>query len=181
MFLPRAFGKRFYSGDPMTEFSPLDDDERAELIAYLDGELDAKSARRIEAKLNTDPAIRAEAESLKRTWDLLDYLPKSEPSPTFTHRTMQRVTAVQTRTTKIQLGYAWRPWALGVGWAAAVLLAGAAGFAAMTRLQPKEMNDDGLVRELRIIENKRLYEAAEEMEFLRQLDDPDLFGDDLDT
>src|SRR5258708_13276813 len=109
MFLPRAFGKRFYSGDPMTELSPLDDDERAELIAYLDGELDAKSARRMEAKLNTNPAIRAEAESLKRTWDLLDYLPKSEPSPTFTQRTMHRVTSVQTTTTKIQLAYPCRP------------------------------------------------------------------------
>ncbi|MFL5243717.1 MAG: anti-sigma factor family protein [Gemmataceae bacterium] len=165
----------------MTQLKPLVDDERAELIAYLDGELDVHSARRMEAKLNTDPAIRAEAESLKRTWELLDFLPKSEPSPTFTQRTMQRVTAVQSRTTVIRPGFARRPWALGVGWAAAVLLAGAAGFAAMARWQPKEVNDDQLVRELRIIENKRLYEDAEEMEFLRQLDDPDLFGDDLDT
>jgi hypothetical protein len=34
------------------------------------------------------------------------------------------------------------------------------------------------VRDLRLIENKRLYDLVEDLEFLQALDDPDLFGDD---
>jgi anti-sigma factor RsiW len=165
----------------MTNLSPLDENERADLIAYLDGELDSASARQMEAKLNSNPSIRAEAESLKKTWELLDYLPSPEPSPNFTHKTVQLVTAYQTKTIAVRTSKGWRPWALGVGWAAAVLLASVAGYAGISRIQPKEANDEELVRELRIIENKRLYEEAQEMEFLRLLDDPDLFGDDQDT
>jgi len=165
----------------MTNLSPLNDDERAELIAYLDGELDAPAARQMEAKLNSNPTIRAEAESLKKTWELLDYLPNPEPSPNFTHRTVQSITAYQTRTLAWSSHSRWRPWALGIGWAAALLLAGVAGYAGFSRIQSKEAGDEELVRELRIIENKRLYEEAQDMEFLRLLDDPDLFGDDQDT
>jgi hypothetical protein len=31
---------------------------------------------------------------------------------------------------------------------------------------------------LRVIENKRLYEEGEDMDFLHELDRPDLFGDE---
>jgi anti-sigma factor RsiW len=168
-------------GKLMTNLSPLNDDERAELIAYLDGELDAPAARQIEAKLNSNPTIRAEAESLKKTWELLDYLPQPKPSPNFTHKTVQHITAYQSRALTLSARSGWRPWALGVGWAAALLLAAMAGYAGISRIQPKEASDEELVRELRIIENKRLYEEAQDMEFLRLLDDPDLFGDDQDT
>jgi anti-sigma factor RsiW len=165
----------------MNDLSPLSDDERAELIAYLDGELDAQSARVMEDKLLSNPSVRAEAESLKKTWELLDYLPSPEPSPTFTDRTLQQVTALQSKTVAVRTHTVWRPWVLGISWAAALLLAGAAGFAGMSRLQPKEVTDEELVRDLRIVENKKLYEEAEDMEFIRLLDDPDLFGDDSDT
>ena len=35
-----------------------------------------------------------------------------------------------------------------------------------------------LVRDLRLIEHKRLYDFVEDTHFLNLLDDPDLFGDD---
>ena len=58
--------------------SPADD---TDLIAYLDGELDADAAVRVEARLARDPAARTAAEAYKKSYDLLDYLPTAEPKP----------------------------------------------------------------------------------------------------
>ena len=80
----------------MSTPSSFDDKERADLVAYLDGELDGDAARRIEQKLALDDAARAEATALKKTWDLLDFLPRTEPSPSFTHRTMECLTPIRT-------------------------------------------------------------------------------------
>src|SRR6516225_9156928 len=131
----------------MKELSPLNDDERAELIAYLDGELDESASRALEAKLSTNPKVRAEADALRRTWELLDYLPRTEPSASFTQRTVSRISAV--RPTQPTPAGRWRGWVGGLSWAAAVLLCGVAGYAAMTRMHTKEANDDELVRDLR--------------------------------
>ena len=76
----------------MSERPPLSDEDRATLVAYLDGELDEDAVRQVEARISQDPTVRAEVESMKRTWELLDYLPRAEPSPTFTHRTVSLVT-----------------------------------------------------------------------------------------
>lgn len=75
--------------------SPAPDPFEAELVAYLDGELDEAAARCVEARLARDPAARARAAELKKSFDLLDYLPKPEPSPTFTTRTLERLPAVK--------------------------------------------------------------------------------------
>ena len=75
----------------------LNEEDRANLVAYLDGELDEHAARDLEARLANDPRARAEAETLRRTWELLDYLPRAEASGSFTHRTLERL-AVQSRT-----------------------------------------------------------------------------------
>ncbi len=162
----------------MTKPSSLTDEDRVNLVAYLDGELDEESAQALEAKLNVDPQARAELEALKRTWGLLDYLPRAQPSAGFTHRTLQRVAPLRTSKVVMAGGGRWRPWAVGLGWAAAVLLAGAGGFAGVSLFGPKDDVPEDLVRDLRVIENKRLYERVDDIEFLRQLDHPDLFGDD---
>ncbi|MBY0457133.1 MAG: hypothetical protein K2V38_07340 [Gemmataceae bacterium] len=80
--------------DPDLEAGPHDPFE-AELVAYLDGELDGEAARRVEARLASDPAARARAAALKKSFDLLDYLPRPEPSPTFTTRTLDKLPAVK--------------------------------------------------------------------------------------
>ena len=59
----------------------LSDDEHAELVAFLDGELAGDAARAVEARINVEPAYRAEAESLKRAWEMLDYLPQVRAGP----------------------------------------------------------------------------------------------------
>src|SRR5437879_4627701 len=102
----------------------LSDDDWAELTAYLDGELDKKSARTMEAKLNANPTMRAEAEALQKTWQMLDYLPKPGPSTTFTSKTLERLSIVMPAAGQPKALPLRSSWAFGVGWAAAVLLAG---------------------------------------------------------
>src|SRR5262245_34238250 len=102
----------------MTTPSPLSDEDRANLVAYLDGELEGDAAQAIEARLGADPALRAEAEALKRTWDLLDYLPRPEPSPSFTHRTLSRLSAKETQAA-LKRSAGPRRWLRAAGWAAA--------------------------------------------------------------
>src|SRR5262245_49608728 len=85
------------------DLPPMPDDDtttpadpfEAELVAYLDGELDPAAARKVEARLASDPEARAKAAALKKTFDLLDYLPRHEPSPNFTTRTLDRLPAMQ--------------------------------------------------------------------------------------
>ncbi len=169
----------------MTNPKPLNEAERAEIVAYLDGEMDEGQARAMEAKINSDPLVRAEADALKRTWDLLDYLPSKPPSPSFTQRTVSQVTGVPSKqnpqTLSGRVSRSWKPFALGIGWAAAVLLVGGIGFAVTTKVLPREPTDDELSRDLRVIENKKAYEQIDDLDFLKQLDHPDLFGDDPDS
>jgi ferric-dicitrate binding protein FerR (iron transport regulator) len=162
----------------MTTQPPLDDEQREDLVAYLDGELDEETARALEAKLSLDPAVRVEADQLRRTWELLDYLPKAEPSPTFTHRTLDRVSALRPTKSQPVPGARRRPWLIGLGWAAAVLLAGTVGYTGVNLVYPPDRTDEELARDLRVIEYKRLYDVVDDFDFLRELDTPDLFGDE---
>jgi hypothetical protein len=175
--------------------APLSDKDRADLVAYLDGELDDSAARTIETKLNLDPQARAEAIALRKTWEMLDYLPRAEPSADFTQHTLQRLTVQCPPAVAEKRGWPW--WSIGAGWAAAVLLAAAAGFLGanyLTRSEdppvritdenqnPFDRMSDGeveksLVQNLRVLENRKLYENVDDMEFVQKLNDPDLFGD----
>jgi anti-sigma factor RsiW len=162
----------------MSDPAPLNEADREDLVAYLDGEVDeigAEKARLIETKMNLDPTVRAEADSLRRTWDLLDYLPRPEASASFTNRTLDRLS---TRETQKALRLPRRRWLLGTGWAAAVLLAALGGYFGMKHWVEPRPGEKELVRELRLIENLRFYEPVESLDFLRELDQPDLFGED---
>jgi anti-sigma factor RsiW len=164
----------------------LSDEDRANLVAYLDGELAEPAARALEARLATDPQARAEAEGLRRTWEMLDYLPRAEASTTFTHRTLEKL-AVQTGPRGVARPARRLPWwLLAAGWAAALVLAAGGGLTAANLLWPRApaAADDSaeveaqIARHRRVLENLRLYEHADDLEFVRQLAGPDLFGDD---
>src|SRR5712671_5147785 len=107
----------------------LTDDERAELVAYLDGEATGDAKRAIEAKLSLDPDWRAEAESFKRTWELLEFLPRPEPKADFTERTLSKLDPIRRPIGLAKTGTSSRAarWLLAGAWAAAVLLAALGG------------------------------------------------------
>jgi ferric-dicitrate binding protein FerR (iron transport regulator) len=155
----------------------LNDEDRENLVAYFDGELDETAARTLEAKLNLDPETRAEADALQAAWSLLDYLPRSEPSPSFTHRTLEKL-ALQTSPLRRPQGPRW--WTV-LGWAAAILLAAGVGFAAARWLwQPRTPPDldDQLIRHFRVIDKVHQYDQVDDVDFLHALDHPDLFGEE---
>ncbi len=154
---------------------PLSEEERADLVAYLDGELAGEAAHAMEARISLDPRLRAEAESLKRAWDMLDYLPRPpQPSPAFTERTLSRLEPIRKKP-DAPPGPRWLPF-LG-GWAAALVVSALGGYFGYKAMVPHEPGDRELVRDLRLIENKRQYELVEDFDFLNQLSDPDLFGE----
>jgi anti-sigma factor RsiW len=162
----------------MSKPSVFDPNERADLVAYLDGELSGEAARAIEQKLALDPAARAEADSLKRTWDLLDFLPKTEPAADFTRRTLTRLGPALTGARPVAARRRWHRVFLGAGWAAALVLSALGGFAGVNLLAPREPGDADLVRDLNVIKNKRVFELVEDIDFVRDLDNPELFGAD---
>jgi anti-sigma factor RsiW len=162
----------------MAERDAWTEQDRADLVAYLDGELKGEAARVLEAKLQRNPQARAEAESLKRTWELLDHLPRAEPSPAFTERTLSRLATVHQRQAESGHRFDWHGWLLPASWAAGIVLAFAGGWLGYNLLVPWQPGERELVQDLRIIENKRLYEAVEDLEFLKQLDQPELFGEE---
>jgi hypothetical protein len=76
-----------------------------------------------------------------------------------------------------------RAWLAAAGWAAAVLLAVGIGYLAATHLWPARTPEpipdtDPLVRHLRVAEQWRLLENADDLDFVKQLNHPDLFGED---
>lgn len=166
----------------------ISDEDRAELVAYLDGELDEQASQAFEARLTRELHLRTEAEALKKTWELLDYLPKAEPSPSFTNRTMERLAVPSTG--KVATGKPRRPaWLLPVGWAAAMLLAMGSGLLAGHYLWPAAtpvqstppVDMEALInRDKELIFHKRLYENGYDIDFLRELGRSQEFGGEED-
>jgi hypothetical protein len=70
-------------------------------------------------------------------------------------------------------------WLLALGlWGLLLVASGVAGYQGFRWLSPREPGEKELLRDLRLIENKRYYDRIESFEFLQQLDHPDLFGDE---
>jgi hypothetical protein len=172
----------------MTLPSLLTDEDRANLVAYLDGELDARAASALEAKLNFNANNRAEIEALRRTWELLDYLPRPAASPAFTSQTLDRIAVLPPRRLRLRGAGAWGPWLLGFAWAGILLVAALGGFAG-GRLwpyasprpsEPPPPLDEALLRDLHLLENLSSYQHIDDLRMLQNLADPndaDLFGD----
>jgi anti-sigma factor RsiW len=166
----------------------LSDDEKADLTAYLDGELDEETSQAFEARLSRDPKLRAEADSLKRTWEMLDYLPRPEPPNNFTQRTLERL-AIRNTSKAVAVPKRRWAWLAPAGWAAAMVAAMVGGLLAAQQLWPvpavvdqkppvveqkppqpeRDEFDAQLARNLGAVENYRLYSNVDDLKFARQL------------
>jgi hypothetical protein len=104
---------------------PISEKDRENLSAYLDGELGDEATEEVVALLGRRQDVRTVAEELKKTWDLLDYLPRPQAPENFTEKTLHKLD-----TTKVVLLGRERRWrrAAVVGWAVTLLLAGVMGF-----------------------------------------------------
>lgn len=109
-------------GSPAPRLTP---EEHENLSAYLDHELDENGAEAVTAALSRRPEVRQEAESLRKTWEMLDYLPRSQAPRSFTEQTLTRLNS--TKGILLQQGAKWRRYAIA-GWAACIAVAALFGF-----------------------------------------------------
>jgi hypothetical protein len=147
-----------------------------ELSAYLDGELDAASVRRVEERLAHDADYRDELRRLERAWQMLDRLPRASVDESFTKSTIEMVALsasqeaeavareLPRRRRRRQL--------IGI-----VSMAGAlvVGFAVGSQVWSDP--NEPLVRDLAVLENLDLYYQADDIKFLRLLEDEGPFRD----
>jgi anti-sigma factor RsiW len=175
--------------------SRLSEEDRANLVAFLDGELDEPAAQALEAKLSRDPQLRAEADAFKKTWELLDYLPRPEPSASFTHRTLERLAVKETDKWRTRgAGSRWG-WLAPIAWMAFMALATVGGLLAAQHLwtpaepppsqpgstapqPPASKVEETMAKDWDMLKSFRYYEHVDDVEMLRQLDRKDYFGDE---
>lgn len=148
-----------------------------ELVAYLDGELDADASDRVEQQLAADPAYRQKLKELQAAWDLLDQLPQAPVTESFTQTTVEMVALtaeaeVQAAEKRLSRRRQWGVLAIGFTAAAALLV----GYVIMA--QRLDRSNQRLVQDLPVIENVDLYRIADSVDFLKSLDDASLFEEE---
>lgn len=147
----------------------LTPDERADLVAYVDGELPEPSHRALSTKLTHSATARREVEMLQKTWELLGHLSFPELDPGFSERTMTEIRRLDLRDPA---------WGASVqAWSDRLLLAGiylamgviplGLGYAATRWLWPDP--SARLVRELSLAEHLDEYLEVGSFDFLAEL------------
>ena len=164
------------TSDPR-DIDPTDDDD---LIAYLDGELDEVESRAVESRLADDVESRARADEYQKTYELLDYLPKPAPSPTFTTRTLtslQPILAPTVSGTQPIPTLPHRAWPELLGWVVAVVLAVGGGFLAhrLIGALSSEKSEPASADDYKLMGKLPLYVGVDDLDFVRELDKSDLF------
>lgn len=152
----------------LPESQRLTADDRENLVAYLDGELNEAEQRALATKLTQSISARREIEALQATWELLEHLPRPSLSPEFTAHTLSEIDRAPETWSRTLL-----PWARFLLRAAACLLAAlfmfGAGFVATRYLWPDPTSR--LADRLSLAEHLDEYRAiGGDFEFLRQLD-----------
>jgi hypothetical protein len=151
---------------------PLPEADRADLVAFLGGELSGEAATSMATRLTREPALRREADRLGASWALLDHLPQPDASAALTTKTLTRIQSLEA-----PLGTQPQPSAVGRGrvpaWLAATALASAvgltgwAGYTLAGWLWPPI--DRRLIQDLSLAENLEEYEAVGSWSFAERL------------
>jgi anti-sigma factor RsiW len=153
----------------MEKLTRLTAEQRDNLTAYLDGELDEDGTRQIETVLAGSSVARNDVELLAKTYELLDLLPRPKASGEFTERTLQTAKLGEAprdprQTVWYRHGKRIVRWG---SWAALLLVASILGYAAARYRIPQP--DDLLLDNLEVIERLDDYEKAGSFEFLDSL------------
>lgn len=147
----------------------LTPDERANLVAYLDGELNEDDSRSIATILTKSPTARHEIAALEKTWELLDLLTLPPAPEQFSERTVTEIRRldVEKPSWGMSLG-GWGPLVARLGLAAgSAFLFYGIGFAAARWAVPDPTTR--LVNDLTLAEHLDEYLQVGTFEFLSQL------------
>ena len=148
-----------------------------ELVAYLDGELDADACRQLEARLADDQEYRLQLQQLQRTWDCLDELPRSTAKETFAQTTAEMV-AVQAEkeVAELQASLPVRQRKRYLTLLVTCIASAAASFVLAAALWP-DLNDQ-LLDDLPVVKELELYQRIDSVPFLEALHESGLFDED---
>jgi hypothetical protein len=154
----------------------LTPDERADLVAYVDGELPETHSRAISTKLTHSATARREVEMLQKTWEMLDYLPRPEVTQEFSEKTVSHIRRLELNR------QAWEPvlasWsaraALVLAYVVIGLVSLGLGYSATRWIWPDPTVR--LLNDLTLAEHLDEYEKVGSFEFLTELADSDEFG-----
>jgi len=162
----------------MNKLKRLRPEDREDLVAYLDGELDEQRTRELDQVLAASEVARHEIEMLTRTWSMLETLPQQTASNDFASRTVASVKIEeQPGTAEIHVVAAevLRRTAITLGWLAAAVAAAVGGFLLTSEWIP--VPHEPLLRDLPIVENLDVYSEIGSVEFLRALDEADVLDE----
>ncbi|HUT10863.1 MAG TPA: hypothetical protein VMY42_10225 [Thermoguttaceae bacterium] len=145
-----------------------------ELMAYLDGELDADDSQRIEQLLASDAEARLKLQRLERTWELLDELKTPQDAGELTKSTLEMVAAaaeedVARSRAEIARGRRRRGFLGG----ACLLAVGVAGFFLVRPMVPNPNRQ--LLEDLPLLEHLAEYRQLDDVDFLHLLWENGLF------
>jgi anti-sigma factor RsiW len=152
--------------------------ERADLVAYIDGELTEEQSRSIAAKLTRSVSARREVEALEKTWELLEFLPRPKAPEDFTTRTLTQVQALGVKGEQIAevAGKTARRLVRALVCAAVALVTLGIGYVGTRWVWPDPTAR--LVRDLSVAEHLDEYkDVGASFEFLQGLDEMPSFED----
>ncbi|OAI55641.1 hypothetical protein AYO47_02400 [Planctomyces sp. SCGC AG-212-M04] len=153
----------------MEKLTRLTTEQRDNLTAYLDGELDEDGTRQIETVLAGSTVARNDVEVLAKTYELLDLLPRPKASGEFTEKTMQTAKLKEVRTDPRQT--VWYRHGKRIiryaSWAAMIFVAACVGYSIARFQVPRD--EDLLLDNVDVIQNLDEYEKAGSFEFLDAL------------
>jgi len=161
----------------MEKITRLTSEQRADFVAYLDGELDDATAQTIEKTLAANSVARHEVEMLTRTWELLDQLPRAAATEGFAARTLTNISVEESRPHEAaQVFYERaRKGCISILWTATLAAGAFVGFLTTNRWIPVE--SDVLINDIEVIDDFELYSEIEDFEFLRKLRSSGLFDE----
>ncbi|MBD3674327.1 MAG: hypothetical protein HUJ26_12450 [Planctomycetaceae bacterium] len=160
----------------MEKITRLKPEQREDLVAYLDGELESEKTQAIDRALGESPVARHEVEMLTRTWEMLDLLPQEKAPETFTQTTMQTIRLEESSGTKLDVqrfAPQVRLALMAVVWLLCVSLSSWLGFTIANQWVVNPT--DQLVDDLPVIQNLELYQSLEiddgdGIDFLKELE-----------
>jgi hypothetical protein len=156
----------------------LSPDERADLVAYVDGELPEAHSRSISTKLTQSATARREVEMLQKTWEMLDHLALPQATDQFADKTVSHIRRLEMK------GQTWMSdmtvWSARLVRVFAYFLVGVvcagAGFSLARWVWPDPTRR--LVEDLTLAEHLDEYLEVGSFDFLSQLADSKQFGTD---
>jgi len=150
--------------------SPSDE----QLVAYLDGELDAAARTEIEDRLAADHDLREQLLRLQQTWDCLDELPATNVDEKFTQTTMAMATvAASQELTTIESQTASRQTMRTIFMTGMLVASLLLGLLVAASLWPDPNGQ--LLNRLEIFVRLDAYQSVQDVEFLRQLQEQQFF------